>query len=70
MNATLIPKKSSRVVTMEGFLAQSGGKSILHFGSATEASDAAWTLRNRHPDLVVTASYDKVFVELPREEEE
>jgi hypothetical protein len=46
------------------YLMECGGKDVLHFKNDERAAAAARTLRERHPEVVVEARYEKVFIRL------
>jgi hypothetical protein len=56
---------SYRVTSMVGYLAgKCQGRDVLRFDSSEKATDAARTLRARHPEINVSASYDRVTISL------
>ena len=46
------------------YLERCGGKDVLHFQNDAGATAAARTLRERHPEVIVEARYEKVFLKL------
>lgn len=50
--------------SLTGYLQRVGGRDILHFADQSKATEAARTIRERHPDVDVDARYEKVFLKL------
>lgn len=44
-----------------------GKRDVLRFDTFSEASDAAWKIREEHPDVSVEASCDRVIISLIQE---
>lgn len=66
--ATLSPvRRAAAIVSrlgMKEYLQKCGGRDILRFDTQAEATECARTLRDRHPDITVAASYDRVEIKL------
>lgn len=52
------------ISTFELYLIRRGGRDTLEFDTPTQASDAAHTLRQRHPSVKVEARFCRVFLTL------
>lgn len=57
------PSTKSRIVSIRGYLAACGGRDVLRFEDMPAATEASRTLRERFPDLNVSASYDRVTIQ-------
>ncbi len=64
MTALLDARPAPKLVSMHAYLKSCGGRDVLRFDAPSQATDAARTLRERFPDLGVSASYDRVTLEL------
>ena len=62
--ATSPSKAAFRVLTpMESYLLSIGGKDVLTYDTDALATDAVRTLRARHPEITVSCSYNRVYLE-------
>ncbi|OPZ65965.1 MAG: hypothetical protein BWY85_00132 [Firmicutes bacterium ADurb.Bin506] len=60
-----ITRQKPRITGMIHYLAsRCQGRDVLRFDSSAQATDAARTLRERHPEINVAASYDRVTISL------